>query len=494
MSYLAPSTRRLGPSAVALLASCVLLTSCRSTADRAAVATETPSVAASEAVSVTSGPLVRSVVTADGILVAPVPPQPLGFTMSGEVLEVDVSEGQEVRQGDALARMDLLPFDLSLAQARAALAQAEDALTRAQAGPSTAQLAAAQAEVAASEATLARTESGVDVENARLDVERAKNSLWGVQAQRDAICGAAKRKFASQAECDAAQANVQAAEVAERALAAARSAQPQNLETARARLASARASLAELRRGPSAGELASLRQRVEQAQLAVAAAEADRARAVLTAPFDGSVAKVHIAPGTRVGPGAPVVTLAKTRPLALVTTNLSERYVGQVSVGAKAVVVLTAYPDHRLEAQVERIAPQAETDPAGAVVVPVYLKLDDRGLPLRAGMTGRVEKTHDFGLMGVQALAQQALGVVERQRLHEGFRRQPRPAAKQMMQLVRRQMRGVGDGVRRRLRAPVFGNESDGAAHGFVIAQCRALRRWFREPQARRVFHLGVHG
>ncbi len=395
MSYLAPSTRRLGPSAVALLASCVLLTSCRSTADRAAVATETPSVAASEAVSVTSGPLVRSVVTADGILVAPVPPQPLGFTMSGEVLEVDVSEGQEVRQGDALARMDLLPFDLSLAQARAALAQAEDALTRAQAGPSTAQLAAAQAEVAASEATLARTESGVDVENARLDVERAKNSLWGVQAQRDAICGAAKRKFASQAECDAAQANVQAAEVgvqmAERALAAARSAQPQNLETARARLASARASLAELRRGPSAGELASLRQRVEQAQLAVAAAEADRARAVLTAPFDGSVAKVHIAPGTRVGPGAPVVTLAKTRPLALVTTNLSERYVGQVSVGAKAVVVLTAYPDHRLEAQVERIAPQAETDPAGAVVVPVYLKLDDRGLPLRAGMTGRVE-------------------------------------------------------------------------------------------------------
>lgn len=381
------------PRHAAIVCALVFLAACGRPPHDSATPTAAPPTTPTRAA--TAGPLARSVVTADGILAAPVPPQPLGFALSGEILEIDVTEGQEVKKGDTLARMDLLAFDMAVVDAQAALAQAQDALNRAEKGPSAAQLAAAQAEVASAEAALARLESGVDVETARLEVERAKNSLWGLQAQRDAICGAAKRKFASQAECDAAQANVQAAEqglrIAEQTLAATRLAQPQNLAAARARLASARSSLAELRRGPSAYELASLRRRVEQAQLAVAAREAERERAVLVAPFDGSVLTVHVAAGTRVGPGSPVVTLAKTRPLHFVTQNLSERYVGQIRPGARATIVLTAFPDRELEAKVERIAPQAEVDAAGAVVVPVYLTLQETNLPLRAGMTGRVE-------------------------------------------------------------------------------------------------------
>ncbi len=381
--------------AVAALAGCLVLGGCRSAGSSPPKATATPAAGGSVAPTATGAALARSVVTADGLLVAPIPPQPLGFSLAGEVLEVDVSEGQEVREGDTLARMDLLAFDIALAQARAAEARASDALARAEQGPSQAQLAAAQAEVAAAMATWVKLEGGSDVETARLEVERAKNSLWGLQAHRDAICGAAKRKFASQSECDAAQANVQAAEqgvqIAEQALAAARTAQPPNLTAARARLESAQANLAELRRGPAAQELESLRRQAEQARLAATAAEADRARAVLTAPFAGSVVKVHVAAGTRVGPGTPVVTLAKTRPLRFATTNLSERYIHQVKVGANAIVVLTAFPDRELEAKVERIAAQAETDAAGAVVVAVYLTLEDQGLPLRAGMTGRAE-------------------------------------------------------------------------------------------------------
>jgi HlyD family secretion protein len=83
--------------------------------------------------------------------------------------------------------------------------------------------------------------------------------------------------------------------------------------------------------------------------------------------------------------------MAKTRPLRFSTTNLSERNVGDVEVGADATVVLTAYPERELDAKVHRVAPQATEDLGGAVVFAVLLDVDDAGLPLRAGMTGRVE-------------------------------------------------------------------------------------------------------
>ena len=61
-------------------------------------------------------------------------------------------------------------------------------------------------------------------------------------------------------------------------------------------------------------------------------------------------------------------------------------------------------------------------------------------------------------------IAQQALCVVERQRLHEGLWGQPGPAAEQMVQLIRRDAGGVRHRLDGRLRAPVLRNEGDGAA------------------------------
>ena len=51
------------------------------------------------------------------------------------------------------------------------------------------------------------------------------------------------------------------------------------------------------------------------------------------------------------------------------------------------------------------------------------------------------------GIEHAGGIAQQALGVVERQRLHEGLWRQPGPAAEQMVQLIRRDAGGIRDGL-----------------------------------------------
>lgn len=286
---------------------------------------------------------VDNVVTADGQLVLPLPPQALSFASAGLVTALKVQEGQAVKAGDVLATLDVLGADLAVAQARTSLAQAE--------------------------AALAKLERGDAAVSGRLEVEQAKNQLWGQQAQRDSTCGAAERKMATQASCDQANAAVQSAE--------------QSVQLAQQRL---EATLAN-----QGGDLASARAQVAQARLALAQAQQERERTELVAPFDGTITQVSVAEGIRAGPGTPVLTLAQTTPLRFATTNLGERNVGDIRDGAAATVTLNSFPDQPLKATVQRVAPQASTAEGGLTVFSVYLDVEPEDLALRAGMTGRAE-------------------------------------------------------------------------------------------------------
>ena len=66
---------------------------------------------------------------------------------------------------------------------------------------------------------------------------------------------------------------------------------------------------------------------------------------------------------------------------------------------------------------------------------------------------------------------QQVARVAQRERLQEGLRRQPAPAAEQMMQVGRRDAGGVGDRLDLGLRAPIAADMGDGAAHHVVIGR-----------------------
>ena len=316
--------------------------------DEAATATASAEAAAAESEAL-AGPTatpdkeVRRTVTADGTLVQARPAQQLSFNTSGVIEELLVTEGQQVNAGDKLASVEALALDLSVADASAALASAR--------------------------AALQKLETGNSLETARLEVERAKNTLWGSQAQRDSICGAYERGFAEEASCDNAQAAVQAGE--------------QGVQIAETNLRQLEQTID--------GDISSARANVNRASLALAQAHENRSSAELTAPFTGTVTAVHLTPGIHASPGVPVVTLNPTGALQFVTTNLSERYIGDIRKGAPAVIGLTAYPDYPLDAIVLRIAPEGGEDVSGAVVYAVYLAVDETDLPIRAGMTGRAE-------------------------------------------------------------------------------------------------------
>ncbi|MFN8422747.1 MAG: HlyD family efflux transporter periplasmic adaptor subunit [Anaerolineae bacterium] len=316
---------------------------------------------------------VSRVVTADGALELPAPPQTLAFPKPGTVIEVNVSEGQAIKAGDVLARMDPAPYEVDLA--------------------------GAELEAATAAAALRKAQSNGALDTARQDLERAKNQLWSQQISRDGQCQLAKVKAendpsrdrgdndaANSAECNAAKALVQASEA--------------SLRIAEINLRSVEQS--------SADDLAVARARVRQAQVALTQAKDNRARAELKAPFDGAVVAVTVSAGAPAGAG-PAMTVARTTPLTFVTSNLSERYVGDVREGAKAQVTLTAYPDRTLSATVRHVAANGTVDAAGGVVFKIYLDLESADLPVYAGMTGRVEI--DAGSIGAQAGSNGAVGA-----------------------------------------------------------------------------------
>lgn len=291
---------------------------------------------------------VASVITADGALRTRYSPQTLSFPAAGDVIAVLVAPGDQVTAGDELARMDLLALDVPIA--------------------------AGEAELVAARGALAQAQSGGTIETARLEVDRAKNQRWQQQINRDSICGRKDTPFGSQGDCDAADAAVNVAEVGVQIA-------ELNLETARA---------------AQGGEIASAQARVRQAEVSLARARADRERATIKAPFDGSVIEVHVLEGVQASPGSPAITLAPNGALSFVTTTLGERNVGDVRAGASATITLNAFPDQPIEGQVARVDPSGQVDSSGAVVFSVHLDIESEGLPLREGMTGRVEiEVHD---------------------------------------------------------------------------------------------------
>ena len=80
------------------------------------------------------------------------------------------------------------------------------------------------------------------------------------------------------------------------------------------------------------------------------------------------------------------------------------------------------------------------------------------------------------GVEHARGIAQQLPRAVERERLQERLRRQPGPAAEQVMQFGRRDAGGFGDGFDLGLLAPMAADMADGAAHDVVIGGRRGQR------------------
>jgi multidrug resistance efflux pump len=280
-----------------------------------------------------AAPVSRDII-AEGRLL-PVSALDLSFTVSGQVDEVLVEDGEEVRKDQALATL------VDSAQAQSALASAEREA-----------LAAQQA----------------------LDDYKAAAQVNLAQAQIEAILAGKRRTTAlnnynasksreSTARLDEAEGNLEIAEAALQRIEENEGLDPERLNTLEAQLNAAQAA-------------------VDSAQAAIDAL-------TIKAPMSGAIAAVRIIHGQRVQPGEVVMAVADFSEWVVETDNLTETEVVDITLGQAVEVVLDALPDVTLQGEVSRINQRFE-EKRGDITYTVTVLLKETDPLMRWGMTAAV--------------------------------------------------------------------------------------------------------
>jgi RND family efflux transporter MFP subunit len=129
--------------------------------------------------------------------------------------------------------------------------------------------------------------------------------------------------------------------------------------------------------------------KVQQAQVALELAQINLAEGTLTAPSDGVVAAVQVMPGEFVPSDQAVMTLATLNNLQLETTDLGERDITQVKVGAPVQIRVDAL-GNSFPGKVISISPIADTV-GGDVVFKVTIAFEEQPQGVRWGMSAEVQ-------------------------------------------------------------------------------------------------------
>ncbi len=335
-------------------------------------------------------------------------------------VETARAEAQVAEAQLALTQSDPLPEEIAAAESRLAAAQSGVAQAVAQRDTilesvgTEAQIDAARAELAEAEAELRTLQNNYEtiidscVETPEGTVcplygpveETTRAQLEAAQARVDAARTALERlqAGATTAQEQAANAGIGAAVArrrqaeAELALLQAGATQEEirqaevALSIAEAQVALAEAGVAEAEAAVAQAEAG-----VQAAQAGVEAAELARARATLTAPFDGVAVAIDAREGELATPQAALVTLATEGSWLVKTRNLTELDVGDMAPGDEVVVTFDALPDEEVRGTITEIALRAGMDRGDVVYEATIALPEDLELPLRWGMTAEVQ-------------------------------------------------------------------------------------------------------
>jgi HlyD family secretion protein len=239
--------------------------------------------------------------------------------ITGRLVAVLVDQGDPVRAGQIVARLDPAEHEAQVQQAEATAQRARLA-------------------VASQEVQLSKVRASIESAEAALARVRAAESLSRVNAER-------WRQLHREGGVSRVEMDIRVTEAAT-ATQDVRSAEAQR-RAAEAELAVARASLD------------TLRQEVRVAEAGLAATRARAADTEIRSPLDGVVVLRELESGATVNPGTAILKIADPQS-GWVTVHVDEREVGAVRVGDPADVSLRSLPGQSLRGRVARI--QRESD------------------------------------------------------------------------------------------------------------------------------------
>jgi len=305
----------------------------------------------------------------------------IAFKASGKLIDFPIEEGNEVRQGAVLARLDMQQQENQRAREQAALAVAETSLAQHLTGIKYFK-ASLEADILARKAQLRRSEAGLDqllAGSRAQEIRQAEAAVGQAQSQyalaqeeweraqvlykNDDITTSQYDRYKSQ--FTGSQAALQQAEQLlslvregprKEDIEAARA----GVEQARAALQQAEASHLEVRRKEQ--EVDTRRAQIDQARAQVAVMDTVIADGIVEAPLDGIILDKSAEIGEVVAAGTTIATLGDiNRPW--LRGYIRQQDHGRVKLGMKVRITTDSFPDKVYEGRLSYIASEAEFTP-----------------------------------------------------------------------------------------------------------------------------------
>ena len=254
----------------------------------------------------------------------------LAINENERIAALIVEEGDRIKTGQLLAKLDTERFELAVARTDAQARSQEQVVARLEAGTRPEEIRKAEADVAAAEAALE-------------DAQRTYRRVSILVPQ----------KAASVQNLDDARASA---------------------NSARARLNASKAVLDLALAGPRKEDIAAAKALLNRFEAELALARYNLKNAFLYAPTDGIVQNRILEVGDMASPQKPVYTVALTDPL-WVRAYISEPNLGKIREGMTAVVTTDSFPGKQYSGWIGFISPTAEFTPKPVETTEVRTKL-----------------------------------------------------------------------------------------------------------------------
>lgn len=278
----------------------------------------------------------------------------LAFNDTGRVTELLAQEGDAVRKGQLLARIDAVRYQAAVDRASAALQAQQQVVARLKAGSRPQEIAQARAAVAAAMAAQA---------NAQATYARQKTLVDSGFLPRQSLDNVTQQRKTAAADVQRAQEGLSLA-----------------------------------LQGPRKEDIAAAQAQVKADEATLALAQRELADTALYAPDDGVVESRILEVGDMAAPQTPVLTLALNNPV-WVRAYVPETELGKIAPGMRADILSDSFAGKRFAGWIGDISPTAEFTPKSVETTELRTQLVYRvrvyacnpGQQLRLGMPVTVQ-------------------------------------------------------------------------------------------------------
>jgi HlyD family secretion protein len=261
----------------------------------------------------------------------------LSPTSEGQIVRLFVSEGDWVKAGQLVAQMSSQKLQAQVSQAESALAKVRAELSQKRSGSLPEEIAQSEARVDAAQASVTETEAGLT----QAQAEQQRNQALAAQG------AIAQKQFEeSVTKVQEIKAIVQAA---------------------RSRLQEQQESLAQLRKGTRAEEIAQSEAAVAEATANLQYYTAQLTETRLYAPFSGTITRLLAQEGNFVTPTTAASASDSTTSTSIaelsnsmeIEAKIPEATIAQIRIGQRVEIQTDAFPHQTFQGRVQSIAPRA---------------------------------------------------------------------------------------------------------------------------------------